>query len=51
MIPPCRLFVCHPLTTLEQNGRFHEIQQEDPAIEGDLYATLFNKVASTIPNG
>jgi hypothetical protein len=30
---------------------FHEIQQEDPAIEGDLDATLFNKVASTIPNG
>jgi hypothetical protein len=35
----------------ETLGIFHEIQKGGLASQGDLYAILFNPVASTIQNG
>jgi hypothetical protein len=40
--------MCPPLITFDPFGRFHEIQQEGHAIEGEPDVTLFNPVASTI---
>jgi hypothetical protein len=44
-LPVC---VCPPLITSETICRFHEIQQETHATEGDLDAIIFNRVALAI---
>jgi hypothetical protein len=44
-LPVC---VCPPLITSKPICRFHEIQQETHATEGDLDAIIFNRVALAI---
>jgi hypothetical protein len=48
MRSPSCLRVC-PLSTSETIGKFYEIQYGGQAIEGDLKASSFHPVASTIP--